>query len=157
MSPNPSALYNARLLESVFDKTGVRSRRGLFARIFTEHYLPRILSSGRLGADGWIADPSASRLTSCSRSAPGRGGSRPALGPAAHWFVLAGAAFVVAEARLVVGKEHLSDEITATAYSGLVEDALEVLLDGVVRDYQLLRDLRSRTALQDQPGHIALA
>jgi DNA-binding CsgD family transcriptional regulator len=53
-------------LKAVFDKTGVRSRRDLVAQIFTQQYLPRILSGSRLGAGGWFVEPSASRLTSVS-------------------------------------------------------------------------------------------
>jgi DNA-binding CsgD family transcriptional regulator len=42
-------------LKAVFDKVGVRSRRDLVAQIFARHYKPRMLSGGRLGADGWFA------------------------------------------------------------------------------------------------------
>jgi DNA-binding CsgD family transcriptional regulator len=55
-----SSLTVQQHLKAVFDKTGVRSRRDLVAQIFTEQYLPRILSGIRPGADGWFADPSAS-------------------------------------------------------------------------------------------------
>ncbi|HEX8968563.1 MAG TPA: LuxR C-terminal-related transcriptional regulator [Chloroflexota bacterium] len=58
-----SSLTVQQHLKAVFDKTGVRSRRDLVAQIFTQQYLPRILSGTRLGADGWFAEPSASRLT----------------------------------------------------------------------------------------------
>lgn len=71
--------------------------------------------------------------------------------------MLDGTAFVVAEARLVVGEEDFGDEIAATADAGLIEDALEVLLNGVFRDRDVLGDLRGRAALQDQPGHVPLA
>ena len=43
--------------------------------------------------------------------------------------VLDGAVLVVAEPRLVVGEEDLSDELSAAACAGLLEDLLEVLLD----------------------------
>jgi DNA-binding CsgD family transcriptional regulator len=43
-------------LKTVFDKTGVRSRRELAADLFFRHYLPRIERGARLTADGWFAD-----------------------------------------------------------------------------------------------------
>lgn len=43
-------------LKTVFDKTGVRSRRELAADLFFRHYLPRIERGARLNADGWFAD-----------------------------------------------------------------------------------------------------
>jgi DNA-binding CsgD family transcriptional regulator len=55
-----SSLTVQQHLKAVFDKTGARSRRDLVAQIFTQQYLPRILSGARLGADGWFAEPSAS-------------------------------------------------------------------------------------------------
>ena len=36
-----------------------RSRRELVARIFSEHYMPRLQSGMRPGAAGWFADPPA--------------------------------------------------------------------------------------------------
>ena len=62
-----SSLTVQQHLKAVFDKTGVRSRRDLVAQIFTRQYLPRILAGARLGADGWFAEPSASRPTSHNR------------------------------------------------------------------------------------------
>ena len=44
------------------------------------------------------------------------------------------ALLVVAHARLVVGEEDLADEVAPAAHARLVEDALEVLLDGLGRD-----------------------
>lgn len=43
-------------LKTVFDKTGVRSRRELAADLFFRHYLPRIERGTRLTPDGWFAD-----------------------------------------------------------------------------------------------------
>jgi DNA-binding CsgD family transcriptional regulator len=43
-------------LKSVFDKTGVRSRRELAADLFFRHYLPRIERGASLSSDGWFAD-----------------------------------------------------------------------------------------------------
>ena len=57
-----SSLTVQQHLKAVFDKTGVRSRRDLVAQIFTQQYLPRIHAGSRLSADGWFAEPSASRL-----------------------------------------------------------------------------------------------
>jgi DNA-binding CsgD family transcriptional regulator len=45
-------------LKSVFDKVGVNSGGELMARIFFEHYAPRIASGSRIGADGWYAPAS---------------------------------------------------------------------------------------------------
>jgi hypothetical protein len=68
-----------------------------------------------------------------------------------------GAVFVVAQAGLVVGEEHLADQVAAATHPGPVEDALEVLLDGVSRDHQPLGDLGGRVALEHQPGDLLLA
>ena len=45
-------------LKSIFEKTGVRSRRDLVAQIFTQQYLPRMMDRAKLGPDGWFADAS---------------------------------------------------------------------------------------------------
>jgi DNA-binding CsgD family transcriptional regulator len=45
-------------LKAIFDKVGVRSRRDLVARIFADHYAPRIAAAQTPGPDGWFApDP----------------------------------------------------------------------------------------------------
>ncbi len=43
-------------LKSVFDKTGVRSRRELVAAILQEQYLPRIMAGQRIGPSGFFTD-----------------------------------------------------------------------------------------------------
>lgn len=55
----------------------------------------------------------------------------PIKGFAAKRLALKSALLVVAQARFVVRKEHLGDDLTATAHTGLVEDTFEVLLDGL--------------------------
>lgn len=44
-------------LKSIFDKTGVHSRRDLVAQIFTQQYLPRIRAGCAPAADGWFGEP----------------------------------------------------------------------------------------------------
>jgi hypothetical protein len=48
----------------------------------------------------------------------------------------------VTESRFVVVEEDSGDEVAAAVDAGFVEDALQVLLHGVRRDVQLLRDVR---------------
>jgi DNA-binding CsgD family transcriptional regulator len=42
-------------LKSVFAKAGVRSRRDLAARIFFQHYAPRLSDEAALGPSGWLS------------------------------------------------------------------------------------------------------
>ena len=42
-------------LKAIFDKVGVRSRRALVARVFFEHYAPRLGAGDNLGSGGWFA------------------------------------------------------------------------------------------------------
>ena len=51
----------------------------------------------------------------------------------------------------------MSDEIPAAADAGLVEDGLEVVLDGVPRDVQRVGDGVRSVAAQHEPGDIGFA
>src|SRR5512132_1617577 len=62
-------------------------------------------------------------------------------GAATQWLPIDRTTFVVAEPWFVVSEEHLADKVTPTAHTGLLEDALQVLLHGMGRDEQLVRDL----------------
>jgi len=42
-------------LKSVFGKVGVRTRGELVARLFFEHYAPRLARGAPLASDGWFA------------------------------------------------------------------------------------------------------
>ena len=53
--------------------------------------------------------------------------------------------------------EQMSDEIPAAADAGLVEDGLEVVLDGVPRDMQRVGDGVRSVAAQHEPGDIGFA
>jgi hypothetical protein len=59
---------------------------------------------------------------------------------------LEGALLVVAKAGLVVGEEHLADELAPTANTRLLEDLLQMLRDRVRRDDEALGDLGRRVA-----------
>jgi DNA-binding CsgD family transcriptional regulator len=42
-------------LKSIFDKVGVGTRGELVARLFFDHYEPRLTSGQPVGSDGWFA------------------------------------------------------------------------------------------------------
>lgn len=42
-------------LKKIFTKVGVRSRREMIARIYNDHYLPRLVEGGALAPSGWFA------------------------------------------------------------------------------------------------------
>ena len=46
-------------LRSIFEKTGVRSRRELVTVILQEQYLPRVLAREPIGPSGFFASPDA--------------------------------------------------------------------------------------------------
>ena len=78
-------------------------------------------------------------------------------GTAPHRLPVHHAPLVVAQARLIVGEEHLPDEVPSTANARLLEHALQVLLHGVGGDAQVIGDLRSGVAAKDQTGDVLLA
>lgn len=41
-------------LKSIFDKTGVRSRRELAAQVFASHYQPKLAAGIRSGSNGYF-------------------------------------------------------------------------------------------------------
>jgi DNA-binding CsgD family transcriptional regulator len=42
-------------LKKIFNKVGVRSRRELIARVYSDHYAPRLVEGGALAPSGWFA------------------------------------------------------------------------------------------------------
>jgi DNA-binding CsgD family transcriptional regulator len=42
-------------LKAVFDKVGVSTRGELVARLFFDHYAPRLADGATVGSDGWFA------------------------------------------------------------------------------------------------------
>ena len=42
-------------LKAIFEKTGTSSRGELVARLFFEHYAPRLMSGARVDETGWFA------------------------------------------------------------------------------------------------------
>jgi DNA-binding CsgD family transcriptional regulator len=42
-------------LKAIFEKTGVSARGELVARLFFEHYVPRLTSGTSVGPTGWFA------------------------------------------------------------------------------------------------------
>src|SRR5829696_7249085 len=110
------------------------------------------------GSTGWCRIGGGRSVLALLR--PRRSGGRAVIQrqrSAPQWLVGDRTALVVTQAGFVVGEEHLADQVAAAADPGLVEDALEVLLDGVGRDHQPLGDLGSGVALQHQPGDLLLA
>ena len=51
-----SGLTVQQHLKSIFDKTGVRSRRELAAHIFASQYQPRMRRDRPVGRTGWFSD-----------------------------------------------------------------------------------------------------
>jgi DNA-binding CsgD family transcriptional regulator len=44
-------------LKKIFAKVGVRSRREVIARIYNDHYVPRLVEGGALAPSGWFSTP----------------------------------------------------------------------------------------------------
>jgi hypothetical protein len=45
-------------LKTIFTKVGVSSRRELVARLFLQHYAPRLKGDAMVASDGWFAEVS---------------------------------------------------------------------------------------------------
>ena len=44
-------------LKSIFEKVDVSSRGELVARLFFEHYAPKLMNATPVGSDGWFEPP----------------------------------------------------------------------------------------------------
>jgi hypothetical protein len=62
----------------------------------------------------------------------------------------------VCHAGCVLLDEHLRDELPPAAHADLLEDRLQMILNGVRLQEQRARDLVSRESLNDEPDHVAL-
>src|SRR4051794_26114568 len=64
---------------------------------------------------------------------------------------------VVGDSWQEVFEEHPAHEVLAVVYADLLEDRLEMVLNGVRGDEQRRADLRGRAAAHDKVCHLALA
>lgn len=62
--------------KAIFDKVGVRSRRELAAKVFFQHYQPRVQAGNAPGPNGWFAEPAGRPARRLARP----GGALPATG-----------------------------------------------------------------------------
>ena len=49
-------------LKSIFEKVGAGTRGELIARVFFDHYAPRLTSGAPIGSDGWFAPQSVEHI-----------------------------------------------------------------------------------------------